>query len=141
MVSENTPSVVHWWGSIQPKTPYCGNVGNSAATTRNALASAPPNARNHQNASTSGATKPRLTAVRMANALEGWTGQDATGETLHRFGRFARDLADAVIGGGGLAALTPPTPVWDSYQSYNSAAGHHIEYVKPDADERWQATV
>jgi len=66
--------------------------------------------------------------VSMANTLEGWTGQNATGETLRRFGRFARDLYNAVSEGKDLTALDPPDPVQEGRQAYNSAAGHHMEY-------------
>ena len=74
--------------------------------------------------------------VRLANTLEGWTSRDATGETLRRFGRFARDLADAVIAGEDLTALDAPTPVWET--AYDTAAGHH--YAEPRDGEEWQLT-
>jgi len=76
--------------------------------------------------------------TRLANTLDGWQSQSAAGETLRRFGAFARAVVDAVIEGDDLASLDPPTPVWDSYQSYDEAAGHYLEFATPDED--WQLT-
>ena len=68
--------------------------------------------------------------VQLANTLEGWSGHDRIGETLRRIGRFARDVADALVAGEDLGAITPPTPVVDDYESHDPAAGHYVEYVE-----------
>ncbi|WP_338738295.1 hypothetical protein [Haloplanus salilacus] len=73
--------------------------------------------------------------VRLANTLEDWHGRDRVGETLRRVGRFARDVADALVAGEDLGAITPPTPVVDDYESYDAAAGHYMEYVEADDED------
>ncbi|WP_251341986.1 bifunctional DNA primase/polymerase [Haloplanus halophilus] len=70
--------------------------------------------------------------VQLANTLEGWHGRGRVGETLRRVGRFARDVADALVAGEDLGEITPPTPVADSYESHDDAAGHYMEYVEAD---------
>jgi len=66
--------------------------------------------------------------VSLANTLEGWASNGPTAETLRRFGRFARDLYNAVDEGEDIASLAPPEPARDGRQRYNSAAGHYMEH-------------
>jgi len=73
--------------------------------------------------------------VRLANTLEDWSGRGRVGETLRRIGRFARDVADAVVAGEPLDEITPPAPVVDSYESHDAAAGPYMEYVEGDDDD------
>jgi hypothetical protein len=73
--------------------------------------------------------------VQLANTLEDWHGRDRVGETLRRVGRFARDVADALVAGEVLETITPPTPVVDSSERHDAAAGHYIEYVEADEDD------
>jgi len=80
--------------------------------------------------------------VNVARMLDNWHGQTAGAETLRRFARFASDVIGVVAGTDAapdsLAALDPPTPVWDAYESRGPVAGGYMEYVEPD--EHWQLT-
>lgn len=79
--------------------------------------------------------------TRGANDLVDRSGPvDAVQRTLEAFGKFAHRIVDVVTGAAdapaALTDLDPPAVVWDTYETYDSAAGHYREEVPPD--EAWQ---
>jgi len=80
--------------------------------------------------------------VRAENALgdlaDALANDDPTKYTARRVASFVGDLLDAVTtadGDADLGQIDPPTPVWDTYESYDPAAGNYLERVEPD--ENW----
>jgi hypothetical protein len=73
---------------------------------------------------------------RLARELEEWGDALPRSNPMHytarRFASFATEIREALLDDDtALADVDPPVPVWDTYETWNDAAGHHVDLDTP----------